>query len=101
MVRRGAIGLAVLVAVLVAAPATSAKVVTKLFDRALEKVRSDAAFEDAVMLEAQGMPDGNRPVDGAAQITRWRFVLANPTRGSEFASVTIDWERGEGFAKPK
>src|SRR3954452_14255228 len=80
--------------------ATSAKDVTKLFDRAVDKVTSNPDFADAVMLEADGTPDGNKPVDGAAQVTNWRFVFENSTPGSDFASVTIDWGKGLGFSKP-
>ena len=99
--RRGALAALVLVAALAAPAATSAKDVTKLFDRAGVLVRGNPDFASAVMLEAQGTPSRNGSVDGAAQITNWTFVLDNQrTQGSDFASVTIDWERGEGFAKP-
>jgi hypothetical protein len=100
-VRRGVFAVLVLTVGLVLPAQTSAKDVTKLFDTALAKVRSNPDFAAAVMLEADGTPAGNKPADGAAQITGWRFVLQNPTRGSDFASVTINWARGEGFAKPK
>src|ERR1044072_10036168 len=91
----------VLVAALALPASTSAKDLTKLFDSAVAKVRSHPEFAKAVMLEADGTPAGNKPVDGAAGITNWRFVFQNSTPGSDFASVTIDWKRGEGFAKPK
>jgi hypothetical protein len=100
-VRRGALSALVLLAALAAPASTSAKDVTKLFDKAVAKVTSKPDFSDAVMLEADGTPKGNKPVDGAAQVTNWRFVFDNQgTRGSDFASVTIDWEKGEGFSKP-
>jgi len=99
MARRAIAAIVLALAVVVPAQ-TSAKDVSKLFDTALAKVRSNPDFADAVMYEADGSPAGNKPVDGAAQITNWRFVLQNPTQGSEFASVTIDWTRGEGFSKP-
>jgi hypothetical protein len=99
-VRRGALAALVLVAALAVPASTSAKDVAKLFDRAVDKVRSHPDFADAVMLEADGTPMGGMAVDGAAGITGWRFVFQNSTRGSDFASVTIDWVRGEGFDKP-
>ena len=99
--RRGVLSAFVLIAALAVPATTGAKDVTKLFDRAVAKVTSKPDFESAVMLEADGTPKGSKPVDGAAQITNWRFVFDNQgTRGSDFASVTIDWEKGEGFGKP-
>ena len=95
-----AIAAALLLVVLALPASAGAKDVTKLFDRAVAKVHSKPGFEDAVMLEADGTPDGRKPVNGAAQITNWRFVFDNTTPGSEFASVTIDWHRGEGFEAP-
>jgi hypothetical protein len=100
-VRRGVLAALVVTVGLVAPAQTSAKDVTKLFDSALAKVRANPDFADSVMLEADGTSARNKPVDGVAQVTNWRFVLQNSTQGSDFASVTIDWTRGEGFAKPK
>ena len=80
---------------------TSAKDVSKLFGRAGVLVRGNPDFAKAVILEAQGTPSRNGPVDGAAQLTDWTFVFDNQrTQGSDFASVTIDWERGEGWSRP-
>ena len=98
--KRALVASALLVVALVA-PAQADRDVTILFDRALEKVRANPEFADAVMLEADGRPSGDGPVEGAARINRWRFVLSNPTRGSEFASVTINWTRSDGFGSPK
>ena len=99
--RRAALGALVLVAALAAAAPASAKDVSKLFDRAGVLVRGNPDFTGAVMLEAQGTPSGKGSVDGAAQVTNWTFVFDNQrTQGSDFASVTIDWERGEGWSKP-
>ena len=99
--RRGALAALVLIATLAVPATTSAKDVTKLFDRAGVLVRGNPDFEDAVVLEAQGSPSGNRPVDGPAQVTNWTFVFDNQrTDGSDFASVKIDWEKGEGWSKP-
>jgi hypothetical protein len=101
VIRRGILAVLVLAIGLAVPAATSAKDITKLFDRAVAKVTSDPDFADAVMLEADGTPDGHDAVDGAAQITNWRFVFDNQaTEGSDSASVTIDWQRGKGFGKP-
>ena len=74
---------------------------TKLFDRAVERVRSNPEFELAKMLEAQGTPKRRGRIHGTGPLANWWFVFVNPVRRSEFASVTIEWHRGEGFTKPK
>ena len=99
--RRGALAALVLAAALAVPASTSAKDVTKLFDKAVGKVTSKPDFADAVVLEADGAPNGRKAADGAAQINKWLFVFQNATEGSDFASVTIRWRRGEGFGKPK
>jgi hypothetical protein len=98
----------VLAAAVAAAPATASapsrakgRDVTVLFGQALSKVRADPDFAKAVMLEADGTPNGNKPVDNAGQIASWRFVLDNQrTQGSDFASVTISYRRSSGFGTP-
>ena len=72
-----------------------------LFHRAVLRVQQNPDFAEAVVLEADGRPARHGPVNGAAKIDRWLFVFQNTTRGSEFASVTISWRRGEGFGRPK
>ena len=67
----------------------------------MERVRADPEFELAKMLEAQGTPNVRGRVHGTGRLTDWWFVFVNPVRRSEFASVTIEWHRGEGFTKPK
>jgi hypothetical protein len=72
--------------------------VTALFDRALAKVHAQPDFAKAVMLEADGTPAGDRAVNSASKIVRWRFVLDNQgTHGSPFASATISYRRSSGF----
>lgn len=95
---------ALLAALLLAAPAGAAKGkdVTKLFGKALDIVRSDSEFAKAVVLEAEGLPKGDRKVRRAGAIVRWRFVFDNQkTRGSGFASVTLKHRTPGGFGKPK
>jgi hypothetical protein len=99
-VRSAALKVLVLVAALAIPAQTSAKDVTKLFDQAVQKVRANPDFADAVVLEADGLPAGKGAIERASQIGRWRFVFDNSTPGSDSASVTIDWKRGEGFSKP-
>jgi hypothetical protein len=99
-VRRVVFAVLVLTAGLVVPSQTSAKDVTKLFGAAVDKVTSNPDFADAVVLEADGVPSGNKPIERASQIARWRFVFQNATPGSDFASVTIQWRRGQGFEAP-
>jgi hypothetical protein len=78
--------------------------VTKLFPRAVERVRAarNGAFAKAVMLEAEGLPKGDQPVQDASGITNWRFVLDNQkTKGSKFLSVFVDHTAKGGFGKVK
>ncbi len=86
------------------APEPRAADVTKLFPKAVKKVRAarHGAFKEAVMLEADGLPDGAAPVSEASGITNWRFILDNQkTKGSKFFSVYVDYTAEDGFGKVK
>jgi hypothetical protein len=86
------------------ASAPRAADVTKLFPKAVKKVRAarHGAFSEAVMLEADGLPDGTAPVADASGITNWRFILDNEkTKGSKFFSVYVDYTAEDGFGKVK
>jgi hypothetical protein len=75
--------------------------VTKLFPEAVELVRSAkrGKLARAVMLEAEGLPEGAAAED-AKDIVHWRFVLDNQkTKGSKFLSAYVDYTVGEGFGK--
>jgi hypothetical protein len=101
VLRRSLLAALVLLIAVPASAQAGGRDVSVLFHRAVLKVQRHADFADAVVLEADGAPKGRGAIDGAAQIERWLFVFQNTTEGSEFASVTIAWRRGEGFAQPK
>ena len=73
--------------------------VTKLFDKAVAKVRKKPEFSKAIMLEADGIVSGVG--EKARDVNKWRFALDNQKTGNEFLSVSIVWKRGKGFSKPK
>jgi hypothetical protein len=74
--------------------------VTVLFDRAIDKARSERDFARATMLEVDGLPAGKGPVRKAAQIVSWRFVLDNQgTKDSPFDSAALVHRRSSGFGE--
>lgn len=74
--------------------------VTVLFDRALDRARSERDFARATMLEVDGLPAGKGLVRKAAQIVRWTFVLDNQaTKDSPFDSATLVHGRSSGFGE--
>ena len=74
--------------------------ITKLFPRAVARVRSNNQFSRAIVLEAYGQPAGKLPVKSADEIVRWQFVFANAGSRSQYASVTINYSRASGLARP-
>jgi hypothetical protein len=65
--------------------------ITVLFGRGMHIIRATnrPTFARAVVYEADGSTRGDRVVDSAAGIVRWRFVFDNTASRSRFASATL------------
>jgi hypothetical protein len=73
--------------------------ITTLIKQAVAKIRKDAQFKRAVLLEADGSPKSGA-VTSAAGITRWRIDFQNQTtKGSKYRSAYVIVKNGK-IGKP-
>jgi hypothetical protein len=69
--------------------------ITVLVKKALVKVRANAQFKKAVLLEADGNPDKGSTTKASA-VTHWRIVFQNQTtKGSKYASAWMKAVNGK------
>jgi hypothetical protein len=86
-------------ALLLAAPGyavrTAQPEITVLIKQATAKVRSQAQFKKAVLLEADGSPEKGATTK-ASSVTHWRIVFQNQTtKGSKYASAWMKAVNGK------